>query len=169
LCDQGIPLYVTCSANGKLVWQAEMGEPYEVAADRWRARGKVMLIDVRDEAAPIASGSILTAGMMIVPCSTGTAAAIARGVCTNVLHRAAEVTLKESRPLVLVPRETPLSAVQLENLLALARLGVRIVPPMLTFYTKPKDIQDMVDFIAGRALTLLGFPQALPDHLRYHP
>ncbi len=168
LAAHGVPLYVTCSNNGRLVWQQELDESLDDAAVRWREQGNVTLIDVHDEAALIASGSLLTAGMIIVPCSTGSAAAIANGVCTNVLHRAAEVTLKEKRPLVLMPRETPLSAIHLEAWLKLARLGVGIVPPMLTFYNHPKNIQDMVDFSVGRALTLLGFPDALPEHLRYH-
>ena len=168
LANHGVPLYVTCSNNGRLVWQQELDESLDDAAARWRHQGDVTLVDVHDEAALIASGSLLTAGMIIVPCSTGSAAAIANGVCMNVLHRAAEVTLKEKRPLVLMPRETPLSAIHLESWLKLARLGVTIVPPMLTFYNHPKDIQDMVDFSVGRALTLLGFPDALPEHLRYH-
>jgi 4-hydroxy-3-polyprenylbenzoate decarboxylase len=168
LAAHGAPLYVTCSNNGRLVWQQELDESVEVAAARWADFGDVTLVDVGDEAALIASGSLLTAGMIIVPCSTGSAAAIANGICTNVLHRAAEVTLKEDRPLVLVPRESPLSAIHLESWLKLAKLGVKIVPPMLTFYNHPKNIQDMVDFSVGRALTLLGFPDALPERLRYH-
>jgi len=168
LAAHGVPLYVTCSNNGRLVWQQEFNESLEAAAARWTEHGDVTLVDVRDEAALIASGSLLTAGMIIVPCSTGSAAAIANGICTNVLHRAAEVTIKEGRPLVLVPRESPLSAIHLESWLKLARMGIKIVPPMLTFYNHPKDIQDMVDFSVGRALTLLGFPDALPERLRYH-
>ena len=168
LAAHGVPLYVTCSSNGRLVWQQELNESLEEAAVRWSDHGDVTLVDVGDEAALIASGSLLTAGMIIVPCSTGSAAAIANGICTNVLHRAAEVTIKEGRRLVLMPRETPLSAIHLESWLKLARLGVTIVPPMLTFYNHPKNIQDMVDFSVGRALTLLGFPDALPEHLRYH-
>ncbi|MDE2816691.1 MAG: UbiX family flavin prenyltransferase [Chloroflexota bacterium] len=167
LAAHGVPLYVTCSNNGRLVWQQELDESLEEAASRWTEHGDVTLVDVGDEAALIASGSLLTAGMIIVPCSTGSAAAIANGICTNVLHRAAEVTIKEGRPLVLVPRESPLSAIHLESWLKLARMGIKIVPPMLTFYNHPKDIQDMVDFSVGRALTLLGFPDALPEHLRY--
>ena len=129
LAAHGVPLYVTCSSNGRLVWQQELDESLEEAAVRWSQAGDVTLVDVGDEAALIASGSLLTAGMIIVPCSTGSAAAIANGICTNVLHRAAEVTIKERRPLVLMPRETPLSAIHLESWLKLARLGVTIVPP----------------------------------------
>lgn len=168
LAAHGVPLYVTCSNNGRLVWQQELDESLEEAASRWTQHGNVSLVDVGDEAALIASGSLLTAGMIIIPCSTGSAAAIANGICTNVLHRAAEVTIKEGRPLVLVPRESPLSAIHLESWLKLARMGIKIVPPMLTFYNHPKNIQDMVDFSVGRALTLLGFPDALPERLRYH-
>lgn len=104
----------------------------------------------RNFQAGIASGSFLTGGMVICPCSMGTVAAVAHGISENVIHRAADVHLKERRKLVLVPRETPLGIVQLRNLTAVAEAGAIVLPAMPAFYTKPQSIGDMVDFIVGR-------------------
>src|SRR3972149_5010558 len=98
-------------------------------------------------AATISSGSFFTDGMAVVPCSMRTLAAIAHGYGEDLVHRAADVVLKEGRKLVLVPRETPLSQVHLENLLKLARQGVAIVPPMPAFYNRPKSVEDIVNHI----------------------
>jgi len=103
-------------------------------------------------AATVSSGSFRTEGMAIAPCSMRTAAAIAHGYGESLVHRAADVVLKERRRLVLVPRETPLSEVHLENLLKLARMGVAIVPPMPAFYNKPATVDDIVDHIVARVL-----------------
>jgi 4-hydroxy-3-polyprenylbenzoate decarboxylase len=103
-------------------------------------------------AATISSGSFRTEGMIIAPCSMRTAAAIAHGNGENLVHRAADVVLKERRRLVLVPRETPLSEVHLENLLKLARMGVGILPPMPAFYNHPKSLDEVVDHIVARVL-----------------
>jgi 4-hydroxy-3-polyprenylbenzoate decarboxylase len=103
-------------------------------------------------AATISSGSFRTEGMIIAPCSMRTAAAIAHGNGDNLVHRAADVVLKERRRLVLVPRETPLSEVHLENLLKLSRMGVCILPPMPAFYNRPASLDDMVDHIVARVL-----------------
>jgi 4-hydroxy-3-polyprenylbenzoate decarboxylase len=107
-------------------------------------------------AATISSGSFRTEGMIIAPCSMRTAAAIAHGNGDNLVHRAADVVLKERRRLVLVPRETPLSEVHLENLLKLARMGVGILPPMPGFYNHPKSLDDIVDHIVARVLDQFG-------------
>lgn len=107
-------------------------------------------------AATISSGSFRTEGMIVAPCSMRTAAAIAHGYGENLVHRAADVVLKERRRLVLVPRETPLSEVHLENLLKLARLGACIVPPMPAFYNRPASLDDMVDHIVARVLDQFG-------------
>jgi 4-hydroxy-3-polyprenylbenzoate decarboxylase len=100
--------------------------------------------------AGIASGSFLTAGMAICPCSMGTVAAVAHGLSQNLIHRAADVHLKERRRLVLVPRETPLGLVQLRNLTACAEAGAVILPAMPAFYTRPRSLQDAIDFVVGR-------------------
>ncbi len=112
--------------------------------------GRVVYHDYRDFRAGIASGSFLTAGMAVCPCSMGTAAAVAHGLAQNLIHRAADVHLKERRPLVLVPRETPFSLVQLRNLTACAEAGAIVLPAMPAFYTRPQSLQDMVDFVVGR-------------------
>ena len=109
-----------------------------------------------DQAAAISSGSFHTDGMVIVPCSMKTLAGIRTGYADTLIARAADVTLKERRPLVLVPREMPLSEIHLDNMLALSRMGARIVPPMPAFYTRPKTIDDLVDHIAMRVLDELG-------------
>lgn len=104
-----------------------------------------------------ASGSYRTAGMLIVPCSMKTAAGIRSGYADSLILRAADVTIKEQRPLVLAARETPMSAIHLQNLADLSRLpGVRIIPPMLTFYHRPESIEDMVDHIAAKLLEPFG-------------
>ncbi len=115
----------------------------------------------RDFQAGIASGSFLTAGMAVCPCSMGSAAAIAHGLSDNLIHRAADVHLKERRKLVLVPRETPLGVVQLRNLLACAEAGAVVLPAMPAFYTLPASPADMVDFVVGRVCDQLGVEHRL--------
>ena len=110
----------------------------------------------RDFRAGIASGSFLTAGMAVCPCSMGTLSRVSIGFSSNLVERAADVALKEGRPLVLVPRETPLSAVHLENMLRLARLGAVILPAMPGFYHRPANIDDLVAHVTGKILDRLG-------------
>jgi 4-hydroxy-3-polyprenylbenzoate decarboxylase len=115
----------------------------------------------RDFRAGIASGSFLTGGMVICPCSMGTVSAIAHGTSQNLIHRAADVHLKEQRKLVLVPRETPLSLVQLRNLTTCAEAGAVILPAMPAFYTRPRTLQDCLDFVVGRVCDQLGVEHGL--------
>jgi len=115
----------------------------------------------RDYMAPIASGSFLTDGMAICPCSAGTLSAIVQGASSNLIHRAAEVHLKERRKLILVPRETPLSIVHLENMRRAAKAGAIILPAMPGFYHRATSIQDLVDFVVGRICDQLGIANAL--------
>jgi 4-hydroxy-3-polyprenylbenzoate decarboxylase len=115
----------------------------------------------RDFAAGIASGSFLTAGMAVCPCSMGSVAAIAHGVSDNLIHRAADVHLKERRKLVLVPRETPLGLVQLRNLTLLAEAGAVVLPAMPGFYHRPESVADLVDFVVGRVCDQLGVAHTL--------
>jgi 4-hydroxy-3-polyprenylbenzoate decarboxylase len=117
--------------------------------------------DYRDFHAGIASGSFLTGGMVVCPCSMGTVAAVAHGTSQNLIHRAADVHLKERRKLVLVPRETPLGIVQLRNLTAVAEAGAVVLPAMPAFYTRPRGLQDIVDFVVGRICDQLGVEHRL--------
>lgn len=114
-----------------------------------------------DMTAPLASGSFLHHGMVIVPCSMKTLAAVAHGYTVNLIERAADVTLKENRKLILMPRETPLSPIHLENMLKLASLGVIIMPPVPSFYHHPETLQDIVLQSVGRLMDLLGIENKL--------
>jgi len=111
--------------------------------------------------APVASGSSAADAMVICPCSMGSLARIACGISGNLLERSADVMLKERRSLVLVPRETPLSEIHLENMLKLARMGARIVPAMPAFYHAPEAVTEMIDFVVGKVLESLGIGHRL--------
>ena len=119
--------------------------------------------------APIASGSSAPDAMIVAPCSMGTLSRISSGNSGNLLERSADVMLKEGRPLVLVPRETPLNAIHLEHMLKLARLGVRIVPAMPAFYQHPETLDDLVDFVVGKVLDSVGVEHALFRRWGAHP
>jgi 4-hydroxy-3-polyprenylbenzoate decarboxylase len=123
--------------------------------------GQVQYHHYRNFQAGIASGSFLTGGMVVCPCSQGTVAAIAHGLSQNLIHRAADVHLKERRKLILVPRETPLGLVQLRNLTACAEAGAIVLPAMPAFYTRPRTLNDAVDFIVGRICDQLGVEHRL--------
>lgn len=115
----------------------------------------------RNFQAGIASGSFITGGMAICPCSMGTLAAISHGVSENLIHRAADVHLKERRKLVLVPRETPLGLIQLRNMATVAEAGAVVLPAMPAFYTRPNSVADLVDFVVGRICDQLGVEHQL--------
>lgn len=125
------------------------------------AGGRLVVCGLEQWTAPVASGSGAPASMVICPCSTGTLSAIACGASDNLIERAADVALKERRQLILVPRESPLSAIHLENMLKLARLGVTILPAAPGFYHRPGNVADLVDFMVARILDQLGIEQTL--------
>lgn len=111
--------------------------------------------------APPSSGTALSGGVILCPCSMGTLARVAAGFSSNLVERAADVALKEKRPLVVVPRETPMSAIHLENLLRLARLGAIVLPASPGFYHRPRSVDDLVLHVVGKILDVLGVPHAL--------
>ncbi len=115
----------------------------------------------QDIAAPISSGSFYFDSMVIIPCSMHTLGALASGISDNLLTRAAEVALKESRQLILVPRETPLTLIHLENMVKVARAGAIVVPAMPAFYVRPRSVDEIVDHLVGKVLDLLGIEHAL--------
>ena len=167
LLASDIPVVATASSAARMVWREEMDESFGSALERWDATGAFTFHQVGDLRAPIASGTYPTLGMVIVPCSMATAAAVAHGLADNLVRRAADVCIKERRPLVVVPRESPLSAIHLRNLTELAQLGATILPPEPAFYLRQRTIDDMVQFVAQRALTALGLTDALPPNMRY--
>ncbi|MCD6248547.1 MAG: UbiX family flavin prenyltransferase [Hadesarchaea archaeon] len=114
-----------------------------------------------DLSAPISSGSVRTDGMVIAPCSMKTLGLMASGITSNLISRSADVVLKQNRPLILVPRETPLNLIHLENMIKLKRAGATILPAMPAFYHEPKEIGDLVDFVVGKVLDLLGVEHQL--------
>lgn len=125
------------------------------------AEGQIRCFGREDWMAPVASGSGAPSAMVICPCSTGTLSAVATGASNNLIERAADVALKERRQLILVPRETPLSAIHLEHMLNLTRLGAVILPAAPGFYHRPATVDDLVDFIVARILNQLGIEHRL--------
>ena len=131
-------------------------------SQRYGAReGQLTVFAREDWMAPVASGSNPADAMAVCPCSMGTLGAIAHGLADNLIERAADVMLKERRPLVLVPRETPLSAIHLDNMLKLAHAGAVILPPVPGFYSRPQTVADIVDFVVARVLDQLHVPHDL--------
>ena len=171
LLRTGRTLHLTLSPAAVEVIEQELGrhinlERFELSdllgeAAGLATKGQVEYHHFRNFRAGIASGSFLTAGMAICPCSMGTVAAIAHGLSQNLIHRAADVHLKERRRLVLVPRETPLHLGQLRNLVACAEAGAVVLPAMPAFYTRPQSLQDAVDFVVGRVCDQLGIEHQL--------
>lgn len=161
LLEGGVPVELVATTSARIVWRQEQGAPWAEAVARWQSSGLLIEHNPNNQGATIASGSYPVRGMLIVPCSMGTVAALAAGFANNLLLRVADVTQKEARRLVVVPRETPLSTIHLENLLRLSQRGVRIVPPMPNFYQRPTTVAEVVDFVAARALVALGITTAL--------
>ena len=169
LLDMGVPVIASASSAARMVWREEMDESFGAALERWADSGEFTHYASGDLAAPIASGTFPVRGMAIVPCSMATAAAVAHGFADNLIRRAADVTLKERRPLVMVPRESPLSALHLENLATAARLGAAVIPPEPAFYLEQETMGDVAAFVTQRVLLALGVIDTLPEEMQYRP
>ena len=157
LCETRTPTRLIISAYGLRLLEEESGirgiDELQLATGDW---SNVHLYDSADRGATPASGSAPSRGMVICPCSMGSLASIAAGTSRNLIERAADVVLKERRPLILVPRETPLSLIHLENMARLTRAGATILPASPGFYHRPKEIDDLVDFVVARILAHVG-------------
>ena len=162
LNEARVPVRLVVSATGWRLLQEELfiasRADLEARTGDWR---NVVLYRDDDRGATPASGSAPSRGMVICPCSMGTLASIAQGTTRSLIERAADVVLKERRPLVLVPRETPYSAIHLENMLRLTRAGALVLPASPGFYHQPRTIDDLVDFVVGRVLSHLGIEHSL--------
>jgi len=140
-----------------LDWSGDEAAMNRVLRNHFKAEAKSLTYyDESNFFSPLASGSAAPEAMVVAPCSMGSLARIAAGLSGNLLERAADVMIKEGKPLLLLPRETPLSAIHLENMLKLARLGVRIIPAMPGFYSHPQSIDAIVNFVVGKMLDQLG-------------
>ncbi|MFN6961166.1 MAG: flavin prenyltransferase UbiX [Rhodocyclaceae bacterium] len=145
-----------------LVLPAQPREAQRLLAERCAdGEGRLVVFDRNDWNAPPASGSNPPDAYVVCPCTMGTLAEVAAGTAKNLITRCADVVLKEGRPLILVPRETPLSAIHLENMLKLVRAGAVILPASPGFYHRPVDIEGLIDFVVARILDRLGVPHAL--------
>jgi 4-hydroxy-3-polyprenylbenzoate decarboxylase len=170
LLELGCELEIVFSDYGRRLLMEELGPEARVErlqpllAERYGdgvTRGSFVVHSNRDLGATLASGSHRCDGMVIVPCSMKTLAGVAHGLSRSLIERAADVMLKEKRRLVMVPRETPMSLPELRNLVLCAEAGAMILPAMPAFYQKPKTIDDLADFLAGKILNGLGFDQHL--------
>lgn len=160
LLDSDVHVHLLLSKAAQMVLAVEHGEPWPSQHEKLATfirdtisnKGQLSLYAKEDWLSPVASGSGAPDTMIVCPCSTGTLASIAHGMCDNLIERGADVVLKEGGKLILVPRETPLSEIHLENMLKLKRHGVVILPASPGFYNKPESIADLVDFIVARIL-----------------
>lgn len=173
LLSRGLSIELVVTDYGRRLLRDELGEAAAVEhllpylSSRYGAeveRGTLAVYRNRDLGAPIASGSHGCRGMVIVPCSMKTLAGVAHGLSRSLVERAADVMLKERRPLVIVPRETPMSLPQLKNMVLCAEAGAVMLPAMPAFYQLPRTLDDLADFMAGKILAALGF-----DHDLYPP
>jgi 4-hydroxy-3-polyprenylbenzoate decarboxylase len=161
LSISGDGLSITNDETGLMLKGSETDIQYALEKHLEAKEGQLNYFDEDNMYAPIASGSVRIDAMVVIPCSMKTLSAIAHGYASTLIERAADVTLKEKRKLIIVPRETPLSPIHLRNMLTLAELGCHLIPAMPAFYHHPKRISDMIDFIVGRVLDSMGIENDL--------
>jgi 4-hydroxy-3-polyprenylbenzoate decarboxylase len=171
LLEREFEVFLVASTAARQVIQQEIPEHAGASENIFRnlPPGRLRVFREKDFFAPFCSGSFPVRAVVIVPASMGTIGAIASGYAANSIHRAADVALKEKFPLLLVPRETPLSSIHLENLLRLSRAGAIILPPMPAFYQHPKTIDDQINFVVSRILDQLGIPNRLYSRWQENP
>lgn len=162
-----VPVILTASSASRIVWEKEMETSFGEELEKWSSSQNFKFHQIGELAAPIASGTFPTRGMVIIPASMSTVGALAQGLSDNLLRRAADVSFKEKRTVVVVPRETPLHAVHLRNLSDLAFMGATILPPNPAFYLFQKSVNDVVDFIVERVMVLFGVVSELPEGMQY--
>lgn len=156
------PAQLVTSMETDLSLPARPADMQKVLQERFAARAGQLAVYGRDQwTAPLASGSAVPDAMVVCPCTTATVSAIATGASRSLIERAADVVLKESRTLLLVVRETPFSAIHLENMLRLVRAGAVVMPAAPGFYHRPQQVSDLVDFMVARIMDHLGVPQQL--------
>lgn len=161
LLDNGHEVHLVISEPAKLVLKDELSWDDETDIMQYFNTGALYVYPNNKIDSAVASGSFLHDGMVVVPCTMSTLSGIAHGNSNNLIERAADVTIKEGRKMVLVPRETPLSAIHLRNMLAAVEAGVRIVPAMPAFYHQPESINDLIEFMVGKILDNLGVDNQL--------
>ncbi|HUI46159.1 MAG TPA: flavin prenyltransferase UbiX [Nitrospirota bacterium] len=170
LSKGGHSIYLSISGDGLSIMNDETGlmlkgseTDIRIALEKHleAKEGQIAYFNEGNMYAPIASGSVKVDAMVVIPCSMKTLASLANGFASNLIERAADVTLKEKRKLIIVPREMPLSAIHLRNMLTLAELGCHVIPAMPAFYHHPKRVSDMVDFVVGRVLDSMGIENDL--------
>jgi len=154
-------VFLIITKEGSLILKEEVGYDWsgagkevekKIIRDLKIEKGSLSLLSEDNLCAPISSGSVNVDAMVIIPCSMKTLSGIAHGYANNLVERSADVMIKEGRPLILVPRETPLNSIHLRNMLILSEMGIKIIPPMPAFYSHPRSIEDIVDFIVGKVL-----------------
>jgi 4-hydroxy-3-polyprenylbenzoate decarboxylase len=165
LLERDYEVHLVASKPALIVAEQELGwkcsDCWEETLHRYIPGDKLFCYDNLNIAAKIASGSFITDGMVIIPCTMSTVAAVANGLSNNLIERTADVMLKEKRPLIMAPRETPLSSVHLRNMLALTEAGVHLIPAMPGFYHNPKTIEDLVNFLVGKVMDGMGIAHNL--------
>ncbi|MBN19533.1 MAG: hypothetical protein CL758_08690 [Chloroflexi bacterium] len=167
LLENNYKVIVTMSSSARLVWKQEMDESFGEVLEKWSEYEGFKYFSGNDMSAPIASGSFKTLGMAIVPCSMNTVASISQGITGDLVKRAADVSIKEDRPLVIIPRESPLNTIHLENMTKLSKLGIKIIPVEPPFYLKFKTIDEVIDFTVQRTLLALNLIDRLPEYMVY--